>query len=257
MRMLWQALTSMSHRHRARRKYSNINIRLIAVKHDLALTSFVLPITLRRPLASSIFYGQDDEDPCFDHLDNKFHLPWDQSSSNGGIEVAAQENCLSWTDTFSLDCCIDRHEHVSLQDLELHDMARRPHDEFAEVDRYGDETFFGYGAIGTRRQDADTVILQAVPHSLVLPSKHNHGRRHGHNGDDRRIRSGPRFRPNAVIRDWYFTHSSSPYPSPDVIAALATLSSRSERQVKICLSNLRARAKEGEHSRLMLPTICV
>jgi hypothetical protein len=125
---------------------------------------------------------------------------------------------------------------------------------------YRDDALLGYGALETSTQYANTVAPKLESQSLQLPSGHIHGRRqsrHGRNGNDRSTRSGPRSRSNAIIRDWYFKHSSSLYPSPDEIDALATLSGKSKKQVKICLSNLRARATPGKHARSIITVICV
>jgi hypothetical protein len=62
-------------------------------------------------------------------------------------------------------------------------------------------------------------------------------------------------RSSKFITDWYSAHSSSPYPTKDEITALATLSSLSIQQVKVCLSNHRARKKDGR-SRYVPGVIC-
>jgi hypothetical protein len=129
-----------------------------------------------------------------------------------------------------------------------------------QLSGYGDAALLGFEPIETSTQYADTVASKLVSQPLHLPSRHIHGRRqsrHERSGDDRSTRSGPRSRSNAIIRDWYFKHSSSPYPSPDEIAALTTSSRKSKKQVKTCLSNLRARSKPGKHARPSIAVTCV
>lgn len=52
-------------------------------------------------------------------------------------------------------------------------------------------------------------------------------------------------RSSKFVTEWFSAHASSPYPTKDQITALATLSGLSIRQVKVCLSNHRARTKDG------------
>jgi hypothetical protein len=109
---------------------------------------------------------------------------------------------------------------------------------------------FEFGDFETQAQDLDITSSEIAPQSFQSPYGHNHGRRHGRNGDHRRTRGRVGSRPSAVIKDWYFTHSSSPYPPSEQIAALAALSGLSPPQVRVCLSNLRSRIKPGKYTQL-------
>jgi hypothetical protein len=202
-------------------------------------------------LTSSTPHDEDDDSLRLESLGDAAYFPWGQDLSYESIELAAQDDCPLWTDPPNVNCRTERRDHVSLQDVELHHMNSERDDVVMQLSCYDLDASFGFSDIQTQTQVRNTNHSEAVPQSLQLPYRHNHGlrhSRHGRNGDDRCPRNSPRSRSNAVIRDWYFTHSSSPYPSPDEIAALATLSGKSEHQVKICLSNLRARAKPGQYS---------
>jgi hypothetical protein len=207
-----------------------------------------------------LFHDQDYDTRSLSQLPAELGFPWDQTTSRACFEFDPLDNSPSLTGICDADKDNDQCNYLCLQDVELHNMDPEQYDADMQLSGYGDDALLGYGAIGTSMQYADTVAPKLVSQSLQLPSGHIHSRRqsrHGRNGDERSTRSGPRSRSNAVIRDWYFKHASSLYPSPDEIAALATLSGKSKKQVKICLSNLRARAKPGQHARSSIPVICV
>jgi hypothetical protein len=166
----------------------------------------------------------------------------DTKHENSGIE--ALDVCLLLTDANQDDQCVDRHNHVSLQDVEFCSEATQQYDAMMQMTSYGDVES------DPHNRHTGSVHREVVPEPLQT-SPQNCVTHRGHNGDRRRAGGLRRSKPSAVIKDWYFAHSSSPYPSSKEIAAFATLSGQSDRQVKICLSNLRARTKASEsHTRI-------
>jgi hypothetical protein len=175
----------------------------------------------------------------------------------GNFELADVGGQPSLTGIFEINQQHGWHDHVSLQDVESDSMFPREHVVTTFWRNYGCNASYEYGEIETLTHDLDTMDSKIVPQSSQSPSTRSHHRGHGPNGDGRHTRGHIHFRPNAVIKDWYLKHSSSLYPPPDQITALATLSGRSEHQVKICLSNLRARTKTGEYIYLCMGTIII
>jgi hypothetical protein len=199
-------------------------------------------------MASVPFHDPDDDDKWFDRLDNNaLDFPWDRDTLHDRFELATPRDWILLMGTSNVDFGTDQHNHVTLRDLELYSLASEQDDATAPLSGYEDGLALGYGTIEPPTQDLamdSTIVLQP----LQSPRRSHHDRHRGRNGDDRRTHNRVGPRPSAVIRDWYFTHSSSPYPSPEEIAALATLSGKSEHQVKICLSNFRARPKTGKYA---------
>jgi hypothetical protein len=71
--------------------------------------------------------------------------------------------------------------------------------------------------------------------------------------DDCHSSSTPRQRSstrNKHVKDWFLANTHFPYPSRDELTHLVTVSGLSKRQVRICLSNLRARTKSGRSNHL-------
>jgi hypothetical protein len=57
-------------------------------------------------------------------------------------------------------------------------------------------------------------------------------------------------KPSTIIKEWFIGNVASPYPTSEEKIALAARSGLSEKQVKICLKNLRARKKAGKNDRV-------
>jgi hypothetical protein len=200
---------------------------------------------LRRFLTSSTSHDQDEDNLC---LIDGTHFPRDQDLFHGSNEFAAQEYCPSRTALLNVDNRIEPHDYVSLQDLELRNTDPEQVDATMQLSGYDLNGSFEFGDFETQAQDLDITSSEIAPQSFQSPYGHNHGRRHGRSGNHRRTRGRVGSRPSAVIKDWYFTHSSSPYPPSEQIAALAALSGLSPPQVRVCLSNLRSRTKPGKYA---------
>jgi hypothetical protein len=202
------------------------------------------------------FHNQNHGHEWFHGLDNALCDPWYQDTLDERFEVFALIYCALLKETSIVDHGTGRHDHVTLQDLKLYDFASEQCDTHIQPSGYGYDEPFGHGAIETPTEGLPMNSM-IVPQPVQSPSEGYYNQHRRGNGDDGRACNRSYARSNAVIKDWYFTHLSSPYPSSEQIAALATLSSRSEQQVKICLSNLRARAKKGNYSHSSMAVLCV
>jgi hypothetical protein len=136
------------------------------------------------------------------------------------------------------------HGFVSLQEIQLYNIEQNMPGTLSNDRSLG--AFSSPNRSERSMQDSDLENLNIVSElcGSSLPTR-NRDRYRALSPGSHRARGRILSKPSAVIRDWYFAHSSSPYPSPKVTAELARLSGLSEQQAKQCLSNLRARAKNG------------
>jgi hypothetical protein len=130
-------------------------------------------------------------------------------------------NDASWEDEAAQE-----HAFVSLRDLDLQQTHPAHDDHMQSNPKYINS------AIRTSRV-AESELLQ------------NDFKPEQIEGDCRSTPQGPSGKRNAVIKEWLLSNASLPYPSQDQLADLSISSGLSCRQVQVCLSNLRARAKSG------------
>jgi hypothetical protein len=158
--------------------------------------------------------------------------------------------------SYTLDYPIDRYDYVSLSELELHSIAGKSNISDLELADWGFNACEDHAGFASSKQDPDTVTLDIVSDLFPSSSTRNYDFQQRRNSDNMHkplyLHGRASQKPNAVIKDWYLAHSTSPYPGPNEVRELATSSGRTEQQVKICLSNLRARSKEGKYSPLIM-----
>jgi hypothetical protein len=158
---------------------------------------------------------------------------------------------LPTSDSYTVDHSIDRCNYVSLSELELRNIVGESDIPDLDLADWDPNAYKDHTGLAFSMQDLDSVTLQIVPGLYPSPSTRSHDIQQSETYDTMHRASNlhdrESQRPSAAVKDWYLAHSTSPYPSPDEVQELAMSSGLTERQVKICLSNLRARSKDGKY----------
>jgi hypothetical protein len=168
---------------------------------------------------------------------------------------------LSSPGSYAFDHPIDRYNYVSLSDLELRNRADESDIPDLDLPDWYSNTYKDHAGLASSMQDPDSVTPDIVPG--LFPSSptrsHDLQQRETYDAMHKLSYSNGRAsqRPSAAVKDWYLAHATSPYPSPDEVQELAMSSGLTEHQVKICLSNLRARSKDGKYTHLIMGLVVI
>jgi hypothetical protein len=192
--------------------------------------------------ASTTSQQHDNVSPC-DCAENANAYLINDYAGTACVETDAVVDILSSPGNYAayaFDYPIDRYSYVSPSELELRNTVGESDKPDLDLLDWESNTYKDHAGLASSMQDLEFVALDIVPGLFPSSSTRSHDfqerETHATMHETSSQHGRTSQRPSAAVKDWYLAHSSSPYPSPDEVQ---------EHQVKICLSNLRARSKEG------------